>query len=220
MLLKNLHGDGKNLYSFDVSLIRPPNDEGLWLNVAEVLATRFIMFNQAAAIRRKPLEKLGGFDTSLKYLEDYDLPMRLAFEGPWAYIRDPLATWAGGGSDSFAKRAADDASILNDCRLRIFERTLAVAQERSDAKAEKHILRGISFCRREVKATQIRQSGSRFERGLDVLRGKFLHCYYAALRRSPLFPKMRSVKIQEPVRGFPITGLTAAGAAQLPVKQQ
>jgi glycosyltransferase involved in cell wall biosynthesis len=195
MHMKNLHGDGKDYYSFDVSLIRPRYEEGIWLNVAEVLATRFIMFNQAAAIRRKPLEKLGGFDTSLKYYDDYDLPMRLAFEGPWAYIKTPLAIWAGGGPDSFARRAADDAIVLNDCRLRIFERALAVAEERSDAKAEEHILRGISFCRKEAKAIQIRQSGSRFERIVEALRLGFRHYYFAALRRSPLFPKMDAIRV-------------------------
>src|SRR4051812_8939960 len=36
--------------SFDHSLIQPPEEEGLWLNPLDVLSTRFVLFNQAAAI--------------------------------------------------------------------------------------------------------------------------------------------------------------------------
>ncbi|HWO33294.1 MAG TPA: glycosyltransferase, partial [Candidatus Acidoferrum sp.] len=88
--------NGKEFTSFDHSLIFPRDEAGLWLNVPDVLATRFVLFNQAVAIRRGPLEKLGGFNEQLKYLEDYDLPLRLALEGPWAFIREPLVIYREG----------------------------------------------------------------------------------------------------------------------------
>jgi glycosyltransferase involved in cell wall biosynthesis len=197
MQMKNFYGDGKDHSSFDISLIRPPDKEGLWFNVAEVLATRFVMFNQAAAIRRRPLENLGGFDTSLQYLEDYDLSIRLAIEGPWAYIKDPLAIWAGGGADSLAKKAYDDAVVLNDCMLRILVRALASAQERGDTKVERHIRRSIEFCRRSLRRVQIAQSGSSFERTVAQLGGQFDRYYKAILRRSPWFPQVRAITFEE-----------------------
>ena len=197
MLMRNLDGDGKDHYSFDIALMRPLYEEGLWLNVAEVLATRFVMFIQAVAIRRRPLEKLGGFDTSLKYLEDYDLPMRLALEGPWAYIRDPLTIWAGGGSDSFAKKAYGEAIVLHDCMLRILGCALAAAQERGDVKVERHVRRSMALCRRAVRGIEIAQSGSLGERLVEQLHGQFDRYYKAVLRRSPWFPKMKAITFEE-----------------------
>jgi hypothetical protein len=155
------------------------------------------MFNQAAAIRRRPLENLGGFDTSLQYLEDYDLSIRLAIEGPWAYIKDPLAIWAGGGADSLAKKAYDDAVVLNDCMLRILVRALASAQERGDTKVERHIRRSIEFCRRSLRRVQFAQSGSSFERTVAQLGGQFDRYYKAILRRSPWFPQVRAITFEE-----------------------
>src|ERR1700733_14542426 len=61
--------DGKEITSFDQSIIYPEHEEGVWLNVADILATRFVLFTQAVAIRRETFEKLGGFDESLRYLE-------------------------------------------------------------------------------------------------------------------------------------------------------
>src|SRR5882672_407459 len=72
----------KSRTTFDLAQIHSPFEAGLWLNVAEVLATRFVLFNQAVLIRRAALDKVGVFDSGLKYLEDYDLPLRLALEGP------------------------------------------------------------------------------------------------------------------------------------------
>jgi glycosyltransferase involved in cell wall biosynthesis len=75
--------DGRPFTSFEHSRIRLTSEEGIWLNVLEVLATRFVFFNQAVVIRREVFERAGGFPEDLKYLEDYDLPLRLALEGPW-----------------------------------------------------------------------------------------------------------------------------------------
>src|ERR1700682_2719309 len=57
-LMRNLYGDGQDHFSFELSLMRPVHPEGLWLNVTEVLANRFVLFNQNVAIRRAALEKV------------------------------------------------------------------------------------------------------------------------------------------------------------------
>ncbi len=116
--------NGREFTSFDLSLIFPQHKEGLWLNVLDVLATRFILFNQTAAIRREVFEKLGGFDESLRYLEDYDLPMRLAFEGPWAFIREPLVVYREDSPESFSQVGHKDELGLKNCEISIFEKTL------------------------------------------------------------------------------------------------
>ena len=77
--------------SFLVSGIRPALNEGIWLNPAEVLSSRFILFNQVAAIRRDAFVRLGGYDKRLRLLEDYDLALRLAARGGvWGIISSPL----------------------------------------------------------------------------------------------------------------------------------
>jgi glycosyltransferase involved in cell wall biosynthesis len=81
-----------HVIAFDNAPVKPAIEEGLWTNPAEVLATRFLLFNQTVAIRKSALDRVGGFDESLRILEDHDLALRLAMGGPWAFIRKPLAT--------------------------------------------------------------------------------------------------------------------------------
>ncbi len=49
--------NGKEYTSFDHSVIRMREKEGIWLNVPDVLAATFVFFNQAAAIRREALSE-------------------------------------------------------------------------------------------------------------------------------------------------------------------
>ena len=55
----------RELGSFEIASLNPPLVEGLWLNADEVLATRFLLFNQGIIVRREVLERIGGFDESL-----------------------------------------------------------------------------------------------------------------------------------------------------------
>jgi glycosyltransferase involved in cell wall biosynthesis len=83
---------GQNTNSFDLTNIEPLFPTGIILNPTEVLATRFLLFNQAAIIRRGAFEAIGGFNENLRILEDYDIALRLSSQGPWAYIDEPLIT--------------------------------------------------------------------------------------------------------------------------------
>ncbi len=80
------------LTSFEKSNLRSKLEEGYWLNPAELLATRFLLFNQVATIRRDVFKKIGGFKEQLRILEDYDLAFRLSLIGPWAYLSEVLVT--------------------------------------------------------------------------------------------------------------------------------
>lgn len=83
---------GQNTTSFDLTNIEPQFPRGIILNPTEVLATRFLLFNQAAIIRRGAFETIGGFNENLRILEDYDIALRLSSQGPWAYIDEALIT--------------------------------------------------------------------------------------------------------------------------------
>ncbi|MCL5281677.1 MAG: glycosyltransferase family 2 protein [Planctomycetes bacterium] len=82
--------------SFAIAWVNMREPEGLWLNPAAVLATRFVLFCQAALVRREFLLQCRDFDERLWLMEDHDLALRLALRGPWAFIREPLAVWCGG----------------------------------------------------------------------------------------------------------------------------
>jgi GT2 family glycosyltransferase len=90
-----------------VAGLAPEFAEGIWLNPAEVLLTRFVLFNQTIAIRRQVFEQAGLFDEKYRLLEDYDLALRLALTGPWAYTTEPLVVWHGGAQNSLSRRASE-----------------------------------------------------------------------------------------------------------------
>ena len=76
--------------TFDVSGVGTRQSDGYWLNPAALFASRFILFNQVALIRREAFVRVGGFNPELRLLEDHDLAFRLALGGPWAFVADPL----------------------------------------------------------------------------------------------------------------------------------
>jgi glycosyltransferase involved in cell wall biosynthesis len=83
---------GVNTTSFNLTKIKPSFPTGVILNPTEILCTRFLLFNQAAIIRRWAFEKIGGFNENLSILEDHDIALRLSSQGPWAYIDEALIT--------------------------------------------------------------------------------------------------------------------------------
>jgi glycosyltransferase involved in cell wall biosynthesis len=193
-VLRNVYGDGKEHLSFDLSLMHPPYEEGLWLNVTEVLADRFVLFNQTAAIRRDAIKKVGGFDTNLRYLEDLDLSLKLSLEGPWAYIREPLTIWAGGGSDSLARQGTKDAVGLKEYELEIFNRALSrVKATGGNANLRRRLDRRVRGFRAGLRRIKLCQSSSSIARATGTIAGLFDQYYRAAWRKSPWFPKMLAV---------------------------
>lgn len=76
--------------SFELAGLAPPFQEALLSNPVEVLVSTFVLFNQVAAIRRTAFEAVGGFDETLRLLEDYELSLRIATLGPWGVLREAL----------------------------------------------------------------------------------------------------------------------------------
>jgi glycosyltransferase involved in cell wall biosynthesis len=188
--------NGRDFTAFDHSLIFPRDEAGLWLNVPDVLATRFVLFNQAVAIRRKPLEKLGGFNEQLKYLEDYDLPLRLALEGPWAFIREPLVIYREGTPGSFSQAALKDPIVLKECEVQICENLLATAAGESRyAGFRSHLRRRLGMARRQLWAMNLREPDSFRTKAVSKVVKQFDKYYLAGFRRSPWFPQPRTLPV-------------------------
>ena len=181
--------NGKEFSSFDAAAIRFHEDEGLWLNVAEVLATRFVLFNQTVAIRRWAIEKTGMFDEGLKYLEDYDLPLRLAMEGPWAFIREPLVIYREATEGSFSKQAAKDPVVLKECEITIFERPLERAKGEKNSKGRRQLQARLGIFRRRLRATKLSSVDSPVSRAVGRIATGMESYREAPMRRSPWYPQ-------------------------------
>jgi glycosyltransferase involved in cell wall biosynthesis len=180
---------GRSMLSFDRMSAETYLEEGIWLNPFDVLATRFILFNQAAAVRRKAFEDVGGFDESFRIMEDVDLQLRLSLKGRWAFIREPLAIREERFSTSLSHEK-DWASLYQN-EIRIFEKILGTMSSDQSALAMRLMERGLRRARRRLRATKIQSTrfpaASCFAKGLLFFeRGRD-----AVYRRLPSFPRMR-----------------------------
>jgi GT2 family glycosyltransferase len=199
---------GREFTSFDQSFIRPQHAEGMWLNVADILATRFVMFTQAVAIRREVFAEIGGYDESLKYLEDYDLPLRLSLKGPWAFIREPLVIYRKGSSCSFSQAALKDPITLKHCELKICKRMLTADMPGNhEASFRRHLKRRAGVFRRELRAIELGMKPFWAAQTVSRLLMSIERYFVAAFRHTPWFPEvitvpllMRSPEYQEPHR--------------------
>ena len=183
----------RTITSFENAPVDPPIEEGIWLNPAQVLATRFILFNQAAAIRREVLERIGGFDESFRLLEDMDLALRLALEGPWAFIREPLAT----RQDKLPLTLQDEATpkIVSENELRIRKKIFGIVESNSDLASLRPMMkRELDAANRRARAVRMR--GTK-KVGASLL-GWSIQCWehyrMAAYRRMPHYTKMKVVR--------------------------
>ena len=191
--------DGREHTSFDDSLIYPHYEEGIWLNVPEVLATRFVFFNQAVAIRREAWEKVGGFDETLKYLEDHDLPLRLSLEGPWAFIREPLVIYSNDSPLSFSQTVSKDSIVSKNCDLKILERILVMSNNKPGrASFQKLIIRRMRMIRREIRAIEFGKNALWGAQAIARFLLQAERYRRAVFRRSPSFPKAVIIPIPPP----------------------
>jgi len=181
--------------SFDIALLKPPVEQGIWLNADEVLATRFVLFNQGIVIRRKVLEKIGGFDESIRYLEDVEFPLRLSLEGPWAFIQTPLVIWRESMTNSVYKNSKRDALCTSECMVEVLQTHLTrVEKAHRNEGLRRHVSRELRKARRHLWAARLGQNsswGSALAASIETVER-----YRSALfRRSPWYPKMKVAPI-------------------------
>ena len=173
------------LTSFAAADLDPERREGIWINPAEVLTTRFLLFNQVVAVRRDALEQSGYFRQGI--MEDYDLALRLALTGPWAFIADPLVVWH--------EQAGDNLSRTHS-QIEISSKALEILMDISNSSQWGSLLPDALLCRRIRNLKQgisaLRLSAQRN----PIIRffGKLLLLYVrgrgALHRRSSSYPRM------------------------------
>jgi glycosyltransferase involved in cell wall biosynthesis len=185
-----------NRTSFDIASLKPSYEEGLWLNADEVLATRFVLFNQGVVVRREALTRIGGFHEGIRYLEDYELPLRLSLEGPWGFIKKPLVVWRETMTSSVSKNALREELCTNECMVEILESHLSrIEKADGDARLRKYLGHGLAKARRQLWATRLSQRNG--WGSIVAASAKTIERYRSALfRRSPWFPQMKVVLVK------------------------
>ena len=78
--------------SFEIAEVNCDLAVGYWMNPAELISTRFLLFNQVVVIRREAFVEVGGFKEHMRLLEDHDLAFRLSLLGPWGFVSQALVT--------------------------------------------------------------------------------------------------------------------------------
>jgi hypothetical protein len=177
--------------------LNPELAQGIWCNPAYVLATRFLLFNQGVVIRREIVKAMGGFDESLRLLEDYELAFRLSLCGAWAFIREPLVIWRENETSSLSRDAEQNDLCWKIPFVGILEEQLCRVSNSTEHKSvRKHLNREIRSLHRQIEAAQLQKDGAWGAR----IRGRVMESLEryrkATFRRSPGFPKMKVESIE------------------------
>jgi glycosyltransferase involved in cell wall biosynthesis len=187
---------GAVLRSFDVSALNAGIEEGIWINVAEVLATRFVMFNQAAVVRRNVLKKIGGFDESFRLMEDGEMEMRLSLEGPWAIISEPLAT----RQDKLPNTLGGEATAVKVGAYNVRMRENMLRLMGSDEKfslLRELMQRELKRAERNLRAARLRENEMLGAGAVGWCLQRFERYRAGLERRLPGYPKMKVVAVDD-----------------------
>jgi glycosyltransferase involved in cell wall biosynthesis len=153
--------DGKQTSSFELAALRPPLDEGLWVNALDVFLTRFVMCGQMLAIRREVFDRIGLFDVTLRYLEDYDIALRLSLEGPWAFISEPVVLFRQSTTgDSLSLSISPDNPRLHEYILTIRRRVADLMKARVPAVHSRYLSMAIGKAKRDIWALRRKNASS------------------------------------------------------------
>jgi glycosyltransferase involved in cell wall biosynthesis len=187
-----VYNDGTKISTFKIANIIPRCSAGLWLNPAEVLISRFVIFTQAVAIRREALDRAGYFDEQLPFFgEDHDFELRLSLEGPWAVIRDELVVCQDASPGSLGQRALREEIRYREDMVHMWKQLAGrINDNRRDVRLRRLARREFRRAKRELAAARL----SRREFSGAAALGHWLRLierYRRALyRRSPLYPQM------------------------------
>jgi glycosyltransferase involved in cell wall biosynthesis len=181
--------------SFAIAWVSMRESEGLWLNPAAVLATRFVLFCQAALIRREFLLQCRGFDERLRLMEDHDLALRLALRGPWTFVQEPLAVWCGGRDTSGLWAAAMRQPARLYQSIEYIDRKILAQEPIPDPQIRKYLQSDLHSAKRKLLAERLVASG----RALSRLAAKGITGWDRLRRawfiRSPSWPRPKTKPI-------------------------
>ncbi len=181
--------EGREQTSFQIARLTLGEPQGLWVNPALVLATRFVLFCQAALIRRRFLLDCGGFDERLWLMEDHDLALRLALRGPWAVIRDPLVVWCGANDDfNLSVAARKEPARLLAC-IEYIDRKILEQERDLDRQVKRYLQRDLQGVRRRLLAQRWDAEGRALPRTAAKIVAGWDRLKQAWFRRSWSYPR-------------------------------
>jgi len=198
-----ISSDRPAITSFRNARLSPHVEEGLWLNAPQVLMDRFLLFNQTVAIRRAALDKTGGFDETLRYLEDADLALRLSLLGPFAFIREPLVVYHQGSVGSLAMEALKKEILLRENVLKTRERvyeTVRVTDDYLQLRAPAR--RALHRARRELWIARLAQNRIMGAPTVSHVLQRAERYLEAIAARSPWYERMQVVPIPNKKESF------------------
>lgn len=180
--------------SFGHAGLDPAMDEGRWENPGEVLASRFLLFNQVVAVRRPAFDGVGGFNPELRILEDYELAIKLCGAGSWGVIREPLIVKRN-DTDGIGVQCMTDRRAHAEVATRVMEGIVA-ADFGLDPRTKRELRRSLGELRWGLRAERAiacptltgRVAGHVLETLLRVRRG--------LRRRSPWHPAPRIMPVE------------------------
>jgi glycosyltransferase involved in cell wall biosynthesis len=188
--------DGRGSTAFQHVRLYPAHEEGIWLNPAEILATRFVLFGQSVAVRREALEKAGGFDESLRFLEDYDLALKLAHQGPWAFVREPLVVWRQGTTGSLSQESLVKQVELRRSIIKVRDGLLNSLNGAAESTVTRKLLtRELRLDRRQLQAAKAKQRGYLGSITANAMNFA-VRCENYLYRRSPYYPVMETAALK------------------------
>jgi len=181
--------------SFELAKLNLSEPQGVCLNPAAILATRFILFVQSVMVRRSVLLDCGGFDEHLWLMEDHDLALRLALRGPWVLVKEPLTKWCGAMNEGNLSVAATKQPIrlyesieYIDCKLLEQEMIL-------DPRVRGYLQRELRSVRSRLLAERWNASGG-FLGFVGACGIQIWDCLAKAwFRRSPFYPSCDLIPI-------------------------
>lgn len=179
-------------HSFEIAALHPQIAQGIWVNADEVLATRFLLFNQGVVIRREVLDRVGGYDENLWLLEDHELALRLSLEGPWAFLQEPLVIWRETATGSLYQSAEREEIRWKEPLVQILEKHLIKLNAMpAHQRLRRYVGYELGSARRQLKAAKVAQVSS----WGATIEAKALRTWERYRRaffiRSPWFPKMK-----------------------------
>lgn len=177
--------------SFEIAGVGCNLARGYWLNPTELIATRFLLFNQVAAIRREAFLKIGGFKHHMRLLEDHDLAFRLSLLGPWAFVSELLVTKYD-QSDGLGVQARKDPRSHALAWASALEGFLEEPLDNREP-IKRMVRRGLNDVAVELRAVGMIQNGGMISRvSARFLMGS-LRLKGAIRRRLPSWPRVSAV---------------------------
>lgn len=190
------NSSGKWTTSFELAGLSSAPEAGYLLNPGEILATRFLLYNQVVMIRSAVFQSIGGFHQNLWQLEDHHLALRMAIRGVWAVVSDPQVVKQE-QHDSLGRQVRDETIKHLDAVEKVFSLFLTQDGAVMSKRVRKEAVRKRAMIRSLRAAHQRAASAEPLKRHIASLQLFLQTLLYSALRRSPLWPQPRFTSAAE-----------------------